>query len=159
MNLTRAFSGKEFDCRFPDLYRCRLPACAWIPRLLLVACVLMLALTAHARTPRLIGYVTNGTPAETVSVEKLDAINFAFGQVNTDGTVYFPNETAAANLHALVARRKDNPALHILLSLGGWTAGNFSEAVATPAAREQFVDTTLATIAEFDLDGIDIDWE
>jgi len=130
-----------------------------LSRLLWLSVVSLLALSAHARTPRLIGYVTNGTPADTVSVEKLDAINFAFGQVRIDGTVYLPSETAPTFLRALVARRADNPSLQILLSLGGWTAGNFSEAVSTPAARTQFVQSTLAIIAEFDLDGIDIDWE
>jgi len=129
------------------------------PRLLLAMAIFTVTFGAHARTPRLIGYVTNGTPANTVSVEKLDAINFAFGQVQTDGTVYFPNDTAPAHLHALVARRADNPSLQILLSLGGWTAGNFSEAVSTPAARAQFVQSTVEMIERFDLDGIDIDWE
>jgi len=129
------------------------------PRLFLAMALFTVTLGTHARTPRLIGYVTNGTPADTVSVEKLDAINFAFGQVQTDGTVYFPNDTAPAHLHALVARRADNPSLQILLSLGGWTAGNFSEAVSTLDARAQFVQSTVDVIERFDLDGIDIDWE
>jgi len=136
-----------------------MPIALLFPRLLLLIALSALAWGVHARPPRLIGYVTNGTPADSISVEKLDVINFAFGQVRTDGTVYLPNDTAAAHLHALVARRADHPALRILLSLGGWTAGNFSEAVATPAARAQFVQSTLETIARFDLDGIDIDWE
>lgn len=55
--------------------------------------------------------------------------------------------------------RSYNPNLRILLSVGGWGAGGFSEAAATPADRQRFAKTAAAIAERRGLDGIDIDWE
>ena len=47
----------------------------------------------------------------------------------------------------------------VLLSIGGWGAGNFSEAALTDAARARFADTAVELVRRHDLDGLDIDWE
>jgi len=53
-----------------------------------------------------------------------------------------------------------NPHLKILISIGGWSwSGNFSDAVLTPASRAKFAKTSVAIVADHDLDGVDIDWE
>ena len=108
---------------------------------------------------RVIGYVTDGPALPKISADKLDVINFAFAQVNPAHEVFLPNPTAAGSLAGLVALRKNNPGLKVLLSIGGWGAGNFSEAALTDAARACFADTALALVRKHDLDGLDIDWE
>lgn len=55
--------------------------------------------------------------------------------------------------------RAYNPNLRILVSVGGWGAGGFSEAAATPAGRERFAQSAAAIVERRALDGIDIDWE
>lgn len=108
---------------------------------------------------RIIGYVADGPTLPKISAGKLDVINFAFAQVNPAHEVFLPYPTAAGSLAGLVALRKDNPDLKVLLSIGGWGAGNFSEAALTDAARARFADTAVALVRTHDLDGLDIDWE
>ena len=55
--------------------------------------------------------------------------------------------------------REYNPNLRVLVSVGGWGAGGFSEAAATPAGRERFAKTAASIVERRGLDGIDIDWE
>jgi len=55
--------------------------------------------------------------------------------------------------------RNWNPDLKILLSIGGWGAGGFSEAAFTDEGRRLFADTACDAVRTLGLDGIDIDWE
>lgn len=112
-----------------------------------------------ARDYRIIGYVADGPTLPKISAEKLDVVNFAFAQVNPAHEVFLPRETAVRSLAGLVALRKTNPDLKVLLSIGGWGAGNFSEAALTDASRARFADTAVALVRKHDLDGLDIDWE
>lgn len=111
------------------------------------------------RDYRIIGYVADGPALPRISADKLDVINFAFAQVNPAHEVFLPQETAARSLAGLVALRKINPDLKVMLSIGGWGVGNFSEAALTDASRARFADTALALVRKHDLDGLDIDWE
>ena len=108
---------------------------------------------------RIIGYVADGPTLPKISAEKLDVVNFAFAQVSPAHEVFLPHETAVRSLSGLVALRKTNPDLKVLLSIGGWGAGNFSEAALTDASRARFADTAVALVRKHDLDGLDIDWE
>ncbi len=128
-------------------------------RALLATALLAFAATALAQPFRLIGYVTDGPTPPRLPAAQLDVVNFAFAKVAPDGSVYLPDKVDPAHVHALVAHRADNPALKIVLSIGGWGAGNFSEAAATEAARARFIDSGVALLRRFDLDGLDIDWE
>ncbi|HVK51268.1 MAG TPA: glycoside hydrolase family 18 protein [Pseudoxanthomonas sp.] len=108
---------------------------------------------------RIIGYVADGPMLPPISAGKLDVINFAFANVNAGHEVFLPHDTATASLAGLVKLREQNPQLKILLSIGGWGAGNFSEAAASEAARSRFADTAVELVRRHDLDGLDIDWE
>ena len=108
---------------------------------------------------KVIGYVMDGPQLPPISASKLDAINFAFALVDPQGRVYLQRDTAARSLAGLTALRRDNPQLQVLASVGGWGAGNFSEAALTAEARTRFADSIAALVLEHGLDGIDIDWE
>ena len=119
----------------------------------------LLPFAVQAQPPRLIGYVMDSPAPLQLSAQKLDVVNFAFAVVKPDGSVYLPQNVDPARLHAVVAKRADNPSLQIVLSIGGWGAGNFSEAAATAPARARFIDSSVALMHQFKLDGLDIDWE
>ena len=129
------------------------------PRLHALLLAALLPFAAQAQTPRLIGYVMDSPAPLQLTASKLDVVNFAFAKVRPDGSVHLPAEVDPARLHAVVAKRADNPALQVVLSIGGWEAGNFSEAAATEAARTRFIDSSVALMHQFKLDGLDIDWE
>ncbi|MDR2916162.1 MAG: glycoside hydrolase family 18 protein [Tannerella sp.] len=84
-------------------------------------------------------------------------INYAFGHVKeTFDGIRIDNEE---RLKQIVELKKDRPSLKILLSIGGWGSGRFSEMAADPVNRKKFAGDCLRIIKAFDLDGIDIDWE
>lgn len=105
----------------------------------------------------LIGYVTSSAlPSVTPEdAAKMTHINVAFGHVK-DSRITVAN---TRNLDTLSKLRDYNPNLGILLSLGGWGAGGFSEAAATPEGREIFASTAVEILKDAQLDGIDVDWE
>lgn len=130
-------------------------------RRLLLAALLSAGISAASQASelRLIGYVMNSNAPLQLSAQKLDVVNFAFAHVSVDGQVFLPESVNPENLRAVVAKRAQNPSLQIVLSIGGWGAGNFSEAAASAAARQRFIDSCVALIGQYQLDGVDIDWE
>ncbi|KRG46872.1 hypothetical protein ARC20_04150 [Stenotrophomonas panacihumi] len=130
-----------------------------VGRWLLPALLLAGMPAAQAAPYRIVGYVVDAPQAPAISPGKLDVVNFAFAQVDEAHHVFLPGTTAPANLRALVALRARQPSLRIVLSIGGWGAGHFSEAVADEAARKVFADSAMALLRQYDLDGLDIDWE
>ncbi|MDH6533604.1 glycoside hydrolase [Parabacteroides sp. 52] len=84
-------------------------------------------------------------------------INYAFGHVNDsfDG-VRISNEE---RLKQITALKRETPSLKVLLSIGGWGSGRFCEMAADETHRRSFAADCKRVIHEFDLDGIDIDWE
>jgi len=114
---------------------------------------------APAHRPIVIGYVMDGATLPAIDVRKLDAINFAFAHVNEAHEILLRSDTAPTALAGLVALKKDNPDLKLLLSVGGWGSGHFSEAAASDAARAAFADSAARLVMQHRLDGIDIDWE
>ena len=112
-----------------------------------------------AHRPIVIGYVMDGATLPPIDARKLDAINFAFAHVNPQHEIHLRGDTAASALARLSALKADNPDLKLLLSVGGWGSGNFSEAAANDAARAAFAESAARLTVQHRLDGIDIDWE
>ncbi len=84
-------------------------------------------------------------------------INYAFGHVNeTFNGVDISNPE---RLEQIVALKKDAPKLNVLLSIGGWGSGRFSEMAADSLFRLSFARDCRRVVDQYGLDGIDIDWE
>ncbi len=84
-------------------------------------------------------------------------INYAFGHVNEQFSgVRIDNEE---HLQKIVKLKEQNPGLRVLLSIGGWGSGRFSEMAANETYRRAFAEDCNRVVKEFGLDGIDIDWE
>lgn len=50
--------------------------------------------------------------------------------------------------------------MKILVSVGGWVwSGNFSDAAMSVESRHKFANSAADFVKQYDLDGIDIDWE
>ena len=84
-------------------------------------------------------------------------INYAFGHVNNtfDGVRINSEE----RLRELVKLKQINPDLKILISIGGWGSGRFSEMAMDSTLRAKFVADCIRVYKEFGLDGVDLDWE
>jgi Chitinase len=104
-----------------------------------------------------IGYVGDGyLPHVTEEDAKiLTHINIAFGLVENGFVKY----THLKNSDYIAKIRSYNPDIKILLSVGGWGAGGFSNAASTEEGCDKFAASALAAYNVLGLDGIDIDWE
>ena len=87
----------------------------------------------------------------------LTHLNYAFALINNDFETL--NIQKEGRLKLMVALKKQNPDLKVLLSIGGWGAGNFSEMAANEKHRKAFARNCLNAVTKYSLDGIDIDWE
>jgi len=101
----------------------------------------------------------------TIDVSGITHINYAFANIR-EGKVVFdttkidgvvPN---AGDIEELNSLKKNNPDLKVLVSVGGWTwSGGFSDAELTEESRTKFAKSCAAFVKEYQLDGIDLDWE
>ena len=113
-------------------------------------------LAAKKVEPVVVAYVTSWTqvmPDPTVMTH----INYAFGHVNDQfNGVRIDNEQ---RLRDIVALKKQQPKLRVMLSVGGWGSGRFSEMAVSEENRTAFARDCRRLCDELGLDGIDIDWE
>lgn len=94
-----------------------------------------------------------------IEARKLIRINYAFANIQ-DGRIVAANPVDAPDLAFLVALKKENPSLQVLISVGGWLwSGNFSDMALTPEGRSRFIESVVAFVEHSNLDGLDIDWE
>ncbi|TFK92187.1 glycoside hydrolase family 18 protein [Polyporus arcularius HHB13444] len=105
-------------------------------------------------------WVSDDYPPDKIDFGRFDWIDFAFAVPDENFSLSWDgSDDAPATLRRLVqlahARGK-----HVKLSVGGWTGSRyFSPAVATPQGRSTLANNILVLYREFNLDGIDIDWE
>jgi chitinase len=127
-------------------------------------CAIIFSLRVQAQSNKvIIGYVGGFRGLVNTAIihpEKLTHINYAFVDIRNNRAWLHREATDTVNFRNLVLLKKQNPALKILISIGGWTwSGKFSDAVFTDTSRQRFVTSAVDIIHHFDLDGIDIDWE
>lgn len=82
---------------------------------------------------------------------------YAFGGVNE--TFNGVDINRPERLGMIVGLKARNPELKILLSVGGWKSGRFSDMAAAQEFREAFAKDCRRIVDELGIDGIDIDWE
>ncbi|HEY2469692.1 MAG TPA: glycoside hydrolase family 18 protein [Terracidiphilus sp.] len=94
-----------------------------------------------------------------VDGRKLTRINYAFANIQ-NGQMVLGGPADAQNFTQLKALRTANPGLSVLVSVGGWLwSTNFSDMALTAQSRQVFEDSVMRFLAQYDLDGLDIDWE
>lgn len=114
------------------------------------------ALAVSRNSKVVVAYVTSWSEVMP-DPQYMTHINYAFGHVNENfNGVKIDNEK---RLKQIVDLRKQKPELKVLLSIGGWGSGRFSEMAANDEYRRAFAADCDRVVKEFALDGIDIDWE
>lgn len=96
-----------------------------------------------------------GNP-KNVDPQLLDAVIYAFVEINPDGTLFVPTTKF---LKQLIDLKAEKPSLQVIAAIGGWGADGFSDAALTPKSRYDFARQVNLLINQYGLDGIDIDWE
>ncbi|WP_246029384.1 glycoside hydrolase family 18 protein [Pedobacter nototheniae] len=95
-----------------------------------------------------------------IAAQKITHINYAFVNVKNNRAFLNREATDTVNLKNLNKLKLKNPDLKILISIGGWAwSENFSDAALTDTARKAFAASAVKIIEQYNLDGVDIDWE
>ena len=98
------------------------------------------------------------TPGQ-VDPTYLTRINYAFANIQ-NGRMVVGGPADAQNFAMLTAMRNRHPGLAVLVSVGGWLwSTNFSDMALTWESRRVFEWSVMEFLAQYDLDGLDIDWE
>lgn len=104
-------------------------------------------------------YAGDAKEIDNYDVKKLTHIIYSFchlkgNRLNVD------NKNDSLTIKKLVSLKKINPALNVLLSLGGWGGCEFCSPVfATDKGRKEFAASVKELNDYFKTDGIDLDWE
>lgn len=123
---------------------------------LLAFCLFGNAQQSASEKKIVVAYVTSWSEIMP-DAKMMTHINYAFGHVNdTFDGVRVDNPD---RLRQIAALKKENPDLKVLISIGGWGSGRFSEMAADKKNRKSFAKDCQRVVKEFKLDGIDIDWE
>lgn len=123
---------------------------------LLIAAFISVASWAANTDKVVVAYVTSWS-REIPDPQYMTHINYAFGNVaESFDRVGIDHPERLAEIAAL---KKTNPDLKVLLSIGGWGSGRFSEMAADPKFRKSFAKDCNRVVKQYGLDGIDIDWE
>lgn len=96
---------------------------------------------------------------EKLPLDKLTHIIYSFTEV-IDDQMKFRGSASGEKLVKLVAQKKNHPNLKVMVACGGWGgSGGFSSMAASDYTRKKFVDSAVRFLLEYELDGLDIDWE
>ncbi len=97
---------------------------------------------------------------DSLDPSKLSHINYAFVDVKDNRAWLHNLSTDTINFRRLNELKKRNKDLKLLISMGGWTwSKNFSDAVLTDTSTHAFAYSCIDIVADYNLDGVDIDWE
>ena len=93
------------------------------------------------------------------AIDELTQIIYSF--LHLDGNrLAVESEKQSEDIRALVTLKKTYPELKVLVALGGWGGcESCSEVFSSSENRREFAESARELLIEFDLDGIDLDWE
>lgn len=133
--------------------------------LLLIAGTLPPTLAMAASPGKVVAAYYSGGTASRYPVGKIPAgalthLFYAFARIDDGRCSVGPDSDA--HFAALATLKREHPKLRTIISIGGWSAGGFSDAALSEASRKRFVSSCMALF--FDrhrgsFDGVDLDWE
>lgn len=109
---------------------------------------------------RVVGYYCGTTiPVDSFETRKLTHLIFCFGSLK--GNRFAIHSSAdSATIKRMVEMKSQNPALKVMLSLGGWGGcEKCSDVFGSEAGRKEFAASVKSVSDYFKTDGIDLDWE
>lgn len=113
----------------------------------------------------LIGYVQDFRNPDVVDYANLTHVIFSFAYPTKDGGILLKDDSALANLRAMVAKAKP---FHtkVILGVGGWfnvkggeAYDYFNTAISSPVSRTKLVSEITSLVDREHLDGVDVDFE
>jgi chitinase len=104
-------------------------------------------------------YMGDGADIANYKTDQLTHIIFSFLHLKGN-SLAVDNANDSLAITRLVALKKTNPKLKIIISLGGWGGCKTCSAVFnTESGRKQFAQSVLQLFKDYNVDGLDLDWE
>ena len=104
-------------------------------------------------------YMGDGNDITDYKTEKLTHIIYSFLHLKGN-KLAVDNANDSLAITKLVALKRTNPKLKIILSLGGWGGcKTCSEVFNTETGRKEFATSVLQLFEDYHTDGLDLDWE
>ena len=125
-----------------------------------ICSLLLPALSNRLRAQQVIAYYSGkARQINTYYNHRITEIIFSFCHLSGN-RLTVDNKKDTLTIRALVALKKKNTRLKILLSLGGWGGcKSCSDVFSSDSGRKEFAGSVLDLIHYFNADGIDLDWE
>lgn len=115
---------------------------------------------AKKRAYKTVGYLPSYRESFTntnIQWDMLTHLNLSFARVNADGSL---NDTQVRDKFLYTARDGHSKGVYVLLSLGGGDGSKeFSTALLSAEGRQNIIRSTLQTVKDLSLDGVDVDYE
>jgi GH18 family chitinase len=106
---------------------------------------------------RIVAYATDAIIVDLIPYNKLTHINYSFLIPNPDGT--FATLNNAWKLESIVESAHSQN-VRVSVAVGGWGwDSQFEQMASQPETRTFFVKNLKAIVDQYQLDGVDIDWE
>ena len=126
----------------------------------ILSCLLLISSFLSQAQFRVIGYVPSWQgDVNAVQYSKLTHINYAFLLPTATGGLQ--DIENASKLQSLVSLAHAN-GVKVLISVGGWNNGDdsgFESLAGNSSYRSAFVSNMMNFVSQYNLDGVDIDWE
>lgn len=128
--------------------------------LLLLVFITNLSCAQSPKEFAVIAYYSGGpSQVDSLPAEKLTHIIYSFCHLSGN-TLSVANGRDSLTIKKLSALKKRNPALKIILSLGGWGGcETCSDVFSSKEGRREFALSVLELSNYFHVDGLDLDWE
>lgn len=134
-------------------------------KLLLIVSLSVLVFNVIGQKPfKKIAYYTPRMDAKEIPFKYLTHINYSFAIPAPSGDTLLPLKNDSA-LVSLVKEAKLHK-VKIFISIGGWSIGDgegddsrFHKMAETENGRNAFINSTIAFVKKYNLDGVDLDWE
>ena len=109
---------------------------------------------------RIVGYYSGPTASvDSFETYKLTHLIFCFGHLKGNRLSIGSTEDSAT-IRSMVLKKRLNPELKVMLSLGGWGGcATCSDVFSTSTGRQEFAQSVKEVTTYFGTDGIDMDWE
>ncbi len=109
---------------------------------------------------KVVGYIPSWSgDVNTIQYSKLTHVNYSFVLPNSDGSLQaVPNPAKLQNLVSL----GHASGVKVQIAVGGWNNGDdssFEVLAQTSTGRTNFVNNIMALVNQYNLDGVDMDWE
>ncbi|KAG6830483.1 hypothetical protein H0H92_000490 [Tricholoma furcatifolium] len=104
------------------------------------------------------GWESSSFPPSKIPWSKYNIMTYSFAETTNDGNMISLASSSPSTIPQFVSLAKQN-GVNALISVGGWSGSEYFSDLVAPAKRSQFVTVCKNLVTQYNLDGLDFDWE